>query len=181
MKPALTGERVTLRPPRTGDKADRLALGRSPEIVRMFGGSIRDLKPLTPEDVDAWYAAIDAEPYAWMIEHEGRCIGTARLHDIDEEQSSARYAVGILDPGLLGQGLGREVTGLILAHAFEALGLRRVDLRVLATNERAIRSYVANGFRRVAEERHAVEIDGEWHDDVIMAITPQEWRSGRTP
>jgi hypothetical protein len=52
LAPLLRGERVTLRPPRETDKAERLALGRDPEIVRMFGGDWRNLAPLTVEEVE---------------------------------------------------------------------------------------------------------------------------------
>jgi RimJ/RimL family protein N-acetyltransferase len=114
-----------------------------------------------------------------MIEHEGRCIGTARLHRLDEHGRRARYAVGILDPALLGKGLGTEVTGLVLAYAFETLGLHRVDLRVLAYNERAIRSYEKSGFQREGTERDSALIDGEWEDDVMMAVLEWEWRAMR--
>jgi RimJ/RimL family protein N-acetyltransferase len=161
--------------PKPSDKTDRLALGRDPAIVRAFGGSTRDLAPLTDADVEAWYAAVAAEPHGWMIEHAGRCIGNARLHRFDTGTRSARYAVGILDPALLGQGIGREVTALVLEYAFLRLDLTRIDLRVLAANHRAIRSYEASGFHRVAIERNAIEVDGEWQDDVIMAIGREQW------
>ena len=142
----------------------------------MFGGDTRDLEQFTEAEVDIWYDAIDTADHAWIIEHDGRCIGTARLHSIDEDANSAVYAVGILDPALLGRGLGRDVTSLVLAYAFETLGLARATLRVLAFNERAIRSYEATGFERTGVDPNAVQIDGEWHDDVLMAIRSETWR-----
>ena len=97
MSDTLRGRHVVLRRPVPSDKVDRLALGRHHEIVRMFGGDSQALTPLTPSDVETWYADLVAEPHAWVIEHAGRCIGTARLHGFDTEARSARYAVGILD------------------------------------------------------------------------------------
>jgi [ribosomal protein S5]-alanine N-acetyltransferase len=175
MAESLKGDRVTLRPPKPSDKADRLALGRSPEIVRLFGGNYPDLPPLAMAEIDGWYDDIESDPHSWMIEYEGRCIGSARLHSFSED-GAAFYAVGILDPRLLGHRLGREITALVLAFAFRTLRLKRIDLRVLTYNKRAIRSYIASGFRETAIERNAVQIDGEWHDDLIMSIHGEDWR-----
>lgn len=180
MSETLRGARVTLRRPIPSDKDDRLALGRHAEIVRMFGGDPNDLAPMAPAEAEAWYDALVAEPYSWTIEYKGRCIGTARLHSLNDEAKSARYAVGILDPALLGQGLGGEVTARVLAYAFATLGLNEVSLRVLAFNTRAIRSYEASGFRRIGVERNAVRVDGEWHDDVLMRIRREDWQTGAT-
>jgi RimJ/RimL family protein N-acetyltransferase len=81
---------------------------------------------------------------------------------------------------LLGQGLGRETSALVLAYAFETRPAP-VDLRVMAFNERAIRSYQASGFQQESIERAAVEIDGEMHDEVIVAITHDRWRDRDSP
>lgn len=180
MTETLHGQHVMLRPPRPSDKQDRLTLGRNLDIARMFGGSSRTIGPLTDAEVDEWYAAIESDPHGWMIEHAGRCIGNARLHSLEPEARTARYAVGILQPALLGQGLGREVTALVLAYAFEALNLRRVDLRVLAFNTRAIRSYEAAGFEQTGLEHHVIRIDDEWHDDVLMSISRDDWLARTT-
>jgi len=56
--PVLKGQRATLRPPREGDKRDRLACGRSPELVRMYGGDYRSVAPLTSEEVERWHEQV---------------------------------------------------------------------------------------------------------------------------
>ena len=61
-------------------------------------------------------------------------------------------------------------TRLVLQYGFEVVGLHRIDLRVLAYNERAIACYRRCGFVEEGRERDAALIDGEWHDDVIMAV-----------
>lgn len=175
--PVLQGARVTLRPPRESDKAERLALGRHSEIVRMFGGEWRNLAPLTEADVERWYATLLArQPAGWVIEHESRCIGSALLHSFEPENRRARYAAGILDPERLGKGTGAEVTRLVLRHAFEELGLHRVDLRVLEYNRRAIACYEKCGFVREGVERDTLLVEDEWHGDVMMSILEHEYR-----
>ena len=171
----LRGERVTLRPPQPSDIADRLRLGRDPEITRMFGGSAADSTPLTANEIEQQHAALAASDTGWVIETDERAVGTARLHGLDAHDQRARYAVGIHDPELLGRGLGAEVTQLVLAHAFETMQLHRIDLRVLTYNTRAIRCYEKCGFRLEGVERESALVDGERFDDAMMAILRPDW------
>ncbi|MCI2424239.1 GNAT family N-acetyltransferase [Saccharopolyspora sp. K220] len=76
---------------------------------------------------------------------------------------------------MLGRGLGSEATQLVLEYAFTELGLHRVDLRVLAFNERAIACYTTCGFVIEGRERETALIDGRWHDDVMMSILDHEY------
>lgn len=174
--PTLQGECLVLRAPQDRDKQDRLAYGRNAEFLRMVGGDARNLKPLTSEQVGRWYERLVAEPFEWVIEVEGRCIGTARLHHVDEQNRRARYAIGIFDPSAWGKGLGTEATRLVLRYAFENLGLHRVDLRVLAYTHRAIACYEKCGFVQEGVEREGALIAGEWQSDVIMSILEHEFR-----
>jgi RimJ/RimL family protein N-acetyltransferase len=55
--------------------------------------------------------------------------------------------------------------------------MRRIDLRVLQFNTRAIRAYEKCGFVQEILEPSAAFIDGQWHSDVIMAIDEQAYRA----
>lgn len=175
-RPILKGPTIMLRPPQETDKQDRLAYGRDPEFRRMVGGNPNTLPPLTAAEVERWYSQAVQEPYHWIIEAEGRCIGTVRLHTVDPENRRATYAVGIFGPEFRGRGLGTEATRLVLAYAFDVLALHRVDLRVLAFNLRAIACYEKCGFVREGIEREGAWIGGEWQSDVVMSILEQEYR-----
>ncbi len=176
-RPVLRGERVILRSPQPADRQDRLAYGRSPEFRKMVGADARVVPPLTAEEVEAWYEQMERDTLHWVIEYEGRCIGTARLHALDTFHRRARYAVGIFDPALWGQGLGTETTRLVLRYAFEELRLHRVDARVLDHNQRAIACYAKCGFVREGVEREGAWIAGEWQSDVMMSLLEQEHRA----
>jgi len=175
--PTLYGPRILLRAPRPGDEADRLHCGRDADFVRGVGGDPRDLRQLTAEDAAGWLAHYSAEPYGWMIVLEGRCIGTARLHPLDEANRRARYAIGLFDATARSQGYGTEATRLVLRYAFEELCLHRVDLRVLAHNARAIACYAKCGFQREGVEREGAFIADEWQTDVMMSILEHEYRA----
>jgi RimJ/RimL family protein N-acetyltransferase len=174
--PILRGERVILRPPRPSDAADKLAVGRDPEYVWAVGGDPTADRPPTAERVERDYTQQATDPYSWAIEHAGRCVGSARLHSLSAADRRARYAIGLFDRRVWGQGLGTEATRLVLRYAFESLGLHRVDLRVLADNERAIRAYLKCGFVREGVERESALVGGVWRSDVFMSILEDEYR-----
>lgn len=175
--PELYGCRVRLRPFRQSDVVGRLALGRSPEIVRCFGGNSEGLPPYQKSDAQAWVERNMAHPLCWAVEAEGRLLGEARLDGLDLHDGRARLATGLYDVSQLGKGLGRELIKLILSHAFGQMNLHRVDLRVLAFNERAIRCYRACGFVEEGRERESARIGKVWHDDIIMGILAVEFRA----
>ena len=180
----MTETTLRLRAPRAEDVAQRLALGNAPEIMRMFGVDPAQLPLLTYDRAKAWVDGLAAHPHAWIVEHQGRCLGEVRLDEVDAERKRCRLAIGFYDPRKLGMGLGREAIYLALAHAFDVLGLRQVVLRVIAYNERAIRCYRACGFVEIDRQRAALCLDGEKHDDVIMAIDAAAFagvRSARRP
>lgn len=166
---------MTLRAPEPADVADRLALGRSSEIVRMFGFDPAAVGPLTQGAVETWIDGLAKHPHAWAIEHSGRLLGEIRLDGLDEHDRRAKLAIGLYDPAKLGIGLGREAVRLALGHAFGALRLHRIGLRVIAYNIRAIRCYLACGFLEEGREREAAFVAGEWHDDVIMGLLAHDF------
>ena len=96
------------------------------------------------------------------------------MHD---HEQSGRYRIGIENPGYWGRGYGTEVTRLALHYAFNTLQLHRVHLRVAAYNTRAIRCYQKCGFRVEGRERENFQVDGEWQDDVLMAVLRDEWEA----
>ena len=172
----LRGPDVVLRAPRSQDVADRLALGTDLDIHRMFGGSTQPPPPpLTAESVERWLKQLVNHPHAWIVEHDGSFLGVARLDGLNKYDRRARLATGLYDPARLGRGLGRQVVHCLLRHAFDDLDLFRVDLRVLAYNERAIRCYRACGFVREGRERKSAVVDGERYDDLIMGILAHEY------
>lgn len=174
--PELCGPRVRLRQFQLSDIAGRLALGRSPEIVRCFGGNSDGLPPYVENDARSWVERNIKHPLCWAVEVDGRLLGEARLDGIDLHDSRARLATGLYDVSQLGKGIGREAIKLVLSHAFGTMGLHRVDLRVLAFNERAIRCYRSCGFVEEGREREAARIGNEWFDDVIMGLLATEYQ-----
>ena len=172
----LVGERVLLRGICEDDIKGRMRCGQDPEIVRMFGGTLDSPRRVTLNEARRWFDEIagDKNPHHWVIVHDGRFIGTARLHSLDPSAGTGRYAIGILDPDQLGGGLGTETTRLVSPTCSSGSGSVQVDLRVLEFNRRAIACYQKCGFVLQGREPRAVELEGQWHDDLIMVATAPE-------
>lgn len=175
--PVLTGSRVVLRPARPSDVDDKVALGVDAGIARMYGAVPPPV--MTRRVAQRWYERLTAgkDPYHWVVDHGGRFVGSARLYDVRRgRERRACYGIGLADPAALGRGLGTEATRLVLGHAFGALGLHRVGLRVLAYNARAIACYRKCGFVEEGREREVYLVDGRWEDEVVMSILEDEFR-----
>src|SRR5215472_14160857 len=178
--PTLHGQRVILRGPRDSDVDDRLRHPIDPEEEDGYGSSWRrewdGRRYHTREHLLASVAP--SEPtisgnYSWTVEYDGHSVGHAGLL-VDCEQHSARYTVGLFAAALRGRGLGREITGLVLAWAFDVLGVHRVELQALATNSRAINCYLACGFRHEGVRREAELYPDGWKDFIMMGILRSE-------
>lgn len=65
---------------------------------------------------------------------------------------------------MYGLGFGSEATRLVLGHAFDDVGLHRVEREVYAFNERAIHVYRQAGFTVEGVRREALWWDGRYHD-----------------
>jgi RimJ/RimL family protein N-acetyltransferase len=177
-QPQLVGERVTLRAFRASDAVERKAIGRDSEIGLMYGVG-DDSAPSTAENARAWYQRQRQHPCSWAIEYRDRLVGATRL-DVIHHDRRARFSIGMYSTEFTGLGLGTEAAILVLGYAFADLQLHRVDLRVIAYNRRAIRSYEKVGFSLEGRERETVLVNGEWHDDLIMGILDSEYRQRYT-
>jgi len=180
--PVLTGDRVVLRPVEERDVEARRSYGWHHEIERGYGYP-RETGPMTEAEAQEWYsfALAHHDEASWVVEVEGRLAGVVFLHSLVAEDRRARLAIGVLSPELQGRGYGTEATMLVLGHAFGAMGLHRVDLRVLEFNTAAIACYRRCGFVEEGRERESCQVDGEWYDDILMGILDREFHGGLSP
>jgi RimJ/RimL family protein N-acetyltransferase len=162
-------ERVRLRPPAEGDEVALVRWAADPEFAWYQWG--RAPGRWDPESARAWLARFDAPGSAiFLIEHDSRAIGFANYRELKPKPKSCEIGIGIGEPALWSDGLGREALGLVLRYLTENLGVHRITLSVLAFNDRAISMYKAVGFEVEGIERDAVMTDrGHYEDDVRMA------------
>jgi RimJ/RimL family protein N-acetyltransferase len=104
-----------------------------------------------------------------------RPVGVAGLTNLELRHRSAEYAVQIGEADARGLGLGTETTRLLLAFAFNQLGLNSVFLRVFAFNYAGRRAYARAGFREFGVRRQAWAMNGRLWDVVYMECLASEF------
>ena len=114
----------------------------------------------------------------YMIERldGGDPIGQIDYYDLDLVSRSAWTSIMIGDPAYWGGGYGTESMRVLLRYLFRQLGLHRVTLTAHASNERAQRSYLKNGFVVEGTLRDWMYFDGAYSDGVIMSALEDDFR-----
>jgi RimJ/RimL family protein N-acetyltransferase len=172
-KPTLTGENVTLRPVTA---ADAIHLGSNDPEGRRLTGSHRTF---TATQLEHWYSTRadfdDRLDLAVIDRATGSYAGEVVLNDLVPENESCSFRILLVGAEHRDRGLGTEATRLILTHAFETVGLHRVELEVYAFNPRARRVYEKVGFVYEGTKRDTLRWDGKRVDADTMSILASEW------
>lgn len=175
-KPTLSGDKVLLRPVAVED-VDFIP-DDDPEAMRLTGSHPRP-EPLSREFMREWYATRadhdDRLDLAVVDRATGLFAGEVVLNDLHRANESCNFRILLCGDANRGRGLGTEATRLILGHAFESVGLHRVDLEVYEFNPRARRVYEKVGFVFEGTRRDALHWEGEWIDAHVMSILAPEW------
>src|SRR6185369_15590999 len=126
-----------------------------------------DEAALTRLDAAAW---TPASGFPSVAELDGRLAGYIRVKPATTLRENA-HVLGIVGlavgPGDRRQGVGSALLAAAEQHA-RARGARKLSLRVLGTNETALRLYERHGFRREGTLRDEFLIEGRFVDDVLM-------------
>jgi RimJ/RimL family protein N-acetyltransferase len=142
----LTEGDLRLRPPRP-EEAELYARWWAEEEV-CFGFCS---EPRSAEDIRSAFAELEAEArdighwIDFVIEVDGRPIGSIWLSRWDLEEHTAELNILIGEPELRGRGFSRRAIRLLAAWAFPKMDLRRIDLVPREDHVPAIRSYLAAG------------------------------------
>lgn len=111
----------------------------------------------------------------------GQAAGEVVLNNIDYVNRSANIRIGLFNEKEFNQGFGTEAIILMLDHAFGILNLHRVELGVFEFNPRALHVYEKIGFKREGLIRDYLFYDHQYHNQVIMGILEDEFRTLHHP
>jgi N-acetyltransferase len=172
------------------------------DIASVLRGSIVTLEPLTRAHLDRLRrAAADERIWRWMVttdverwladavaEHEaGRRVQFVVQRDAEAVGSTSylslapehlRLEIGNtwLSPSTWGTGANVEAKYLLLRHAFERLGCRRVEFKTDARNERARAALAALPARfEGIHRKHMLVRGGERRDSAWYAVIDDDW------
>ena len=164
---------VHLRRLAAGDGARVLAWRNSPDVARYMYSD----HPIGEAEHAAWLQAAltRADRRIWIVELNGAPVGLASLTRIDRDRGCCDLALYLADPAVRGRGIGPAIDHLLLDHAFEHLGLRKVWCEVLADNVAGQRVHERCGFTREALLREHVTKAGVARDVVGLGLLRREW------
>ncbi|MGI8801631.1 MAG: GNAT family N-acetyltransferase [Solirubrobacteraceae bacterium] len=155
-------DEATIRPARAEDADALRALERATWSW--------EVSPAPPRPAEAPF--YDAAADTLVAERGGALVGYARLVPVSPLASS-RHVLELhcfaFDPAHRRRGIGRRLVEAAVAEA-RRRGARRLCLRVLAPNAAARGLYAAAGFAEEGVLRGEFLLDGEYVDDVLMAI-----------
>jgi len=172
----LKGEKVILRAVERDDMKRFHELERNVELVLLADGEWQP-RPLAAIEKE-FEKDLERENYSFFaIEVDGKLIGGCGLHHSHRRDGSTEFGIGIYDPEYIGKGYGSDAIRTLLRWAFQIQNWRRVQLRTLACNERAIHVYQKLGFIEEGRLREQVFFEGRYVDEVVMGLLRSEWEA----
>ncbi|MFN4185708.1 MAG: GNAT family N-acetyltransferase [Hyphomonas sp.] len=175
----LENQFVRLRPflPET-DGAELYALaGRAPEIFRLWsfrgpgdwvGGWIESIRKRTEEGSMIAFSAVRPQ--------DGVFLGITSFLDPSEVNKSVEVGMTCYAPEAQGTPVNPSAKRLLMGHAFDAWGARRVQYQVDNRNERSKAAVLKLGARQEGVLRnHRTLPDGFVRDTAFFSILDTEW------
>lgn len=170
--PELRTERLLLRPFHSGDVDDVFAYASNPEWSRYL--PVPD--PYTRRDAEEFVAGcilVDGERrFEWAVVHDGRVSGGVSL--TIRRTGVAELGYSIARP-LWGQGLTTEAARAVIAHAFEELGLVRIQAFADIRNAASWRVMEKLGMKRVGVAHGDRLVGEERVDSVFYELLQDHW------
>jgi len=174
----LKGDKVILRAIERDDIKRFHELERNVELVLLAEDEWQP-KPLAAFEKE-FEKDLDHENHnSFAIEVDGKLIGGCGLHHSRRRDGSTEFGIGIYDPEYIGKGYGSDAIRTLLRWAFQIQNWRRVQLRTLACNERAVRAYQKIGFVEEGRLREHVFFQGRYVDELVMGLLRSEWEAKR--
>jgi len=68
------------------------------------------------------------------------------------------------------RGFGRAALGAVIGHAFDQLGLRRLEAACLPSNSASLALLGGCGFQQEGTARQSLYVDGSWRDHLVLGL-----------
>jgi RimJ/RimL family protein N-acetyltransferase len=167
----LSGSLVTLEPLQRGHVGALRSAANDPRIWTY----------MLTADFDAWLAGTFAEHDAgtrvqFAVSHAGALVGSTSYMSLAPEHLRLEVGNTWMNPSAWGSGANVEAKYLLLRHAFETVGCRRVEFKTEARNERARAALAAlpAQFEGVHRKHMVVRGDGR-RDSAWYAVIDDDW------
>jgi len=164
----LAGARVRLEPLQPRHQDELWAIARDERIwtlMRVSGHESREL-------FDEWYRSVDMG-FAHYLDDE--LVGHTSFLNFRPDDGVVEIGNTWLVPAAWGTGANTEAKYLLLEHAFEREGLRRVEFKTEASNERSRAALAAFAEFEGVFRKHMVVRGGQRRDSAWYAVIEDDW------
>lgn len=173
----LEGRLVRLEPLAERHLPDLIGAAADPTVWRWMPE-----ENLAPAQVEAWLSRALGEagrsqlPFATVEARTGRAMGSTRYLAIERQHLRLEIGWTWLTASARGRGLNDEAKLLMLRHAFEVLGCRRVEFKTDAKNERSRGALLGIGARYEGVFRkHMLSYGGRSRDSAWYSVLDDDW------
>jgi len=140
----------------------------------MFGGPYKSLDSFT-RYIQGMISVSDGLAICILHRPSGRPIGVANYCANKPANLSIELGGIWYNPEFQGTGANREAMGMLLKHAFETLGYRRVEWKCNSHNTRSRRAALRLGFQFEGIFRQHMIIKGRNRDTAWFSMTRSDW------
>jgi ribosomal-protein-alanine N-acetyltransferase len=176
--PVLHGQHVTLRELTLADAPSLLALLTTEEVSRFISPPPTTLAGF--ETFIAWtHAQRQVGKYAcFAVIPEGMdtAIGIFQVRALDADFGTAEWGFALGSP-FWGRGHFADGAAQVLAFAFEAVGVQRLEARSSVANLRGNGALRKAGAVREGTLRQSFLKDGRYHDQNLWTILDADWQA----
>ncbi len=134
--------------------------------------------PTSRQQVAAWFSSTQADRNQVVLgiynAEPKELIGLFRLMYIDWISRVAELGIYIGDKEFRNGGRGRESLIQGLDYGFDSLNLKKIWLRVVSTNQSAIKLYKSVSFTEEGLLKEHFYAGGKYHDLVVMGLKREQ-------
>lgn len=170
--PELTGARVRLRALAEHDADALFALHSDPRVMRYWSfpawteraQAIAHIERMARERTQ-----MEFYPWVATLPGDDTLVGTCSLFGV--HRGHLRGVIGYaLSPSLWGRGLAGEMLALALDHAFDGIGLNRIEADIDPDNVASCKLVERAGFRREGYLRERWRVGGGVQDTALYGL-----------
>ena len=174
----LTGRHVVLEPLSMSQHDGLATAGADPVISRWFPTPVHGEGAMRAfiEEGARMQAEGKSLPFAIRTTRDGALVGSTRFANYEAAHKRVEIGWTWINPSVQRSAVNTECKYLLLGHAFEALGLNRVELKTdsLNTQSRAAIARIG-GVQEGIFRQHMVVQGGRLRDTVYFSVIRPEW------
>lgn len=164
----MKGKWISLRPIEKND-LDSLNRWKNNEEIYMFLGG--GYQPISPSQQEKWLDSmidLTGNNRRFIVIADEKAIGMVGLYDIHWIHRSCEIGAFIGEVNAQGKGYASEACFLLEKYAKEYLNLRKIKLKVVADNKKALSMWLKLGYEVVGTLKQERFIKGKYYDLLLM-------------